>query len=93
MVFVAIVLGLLGGLMVVGFIVLAAKLGALADELREARKNDAHQLGTQLDAIADKLQGQRLDLSAQRQSLEGLAAQLDGPPSMRRPPLMNRDAL
>ena len=87
MVFVAVVLGLLGVLMVVGVVVVTAKLGALADELREARQNDAHQLGMQLDAIADKLQGTRLDLSAQRRSIEGFAAQLDGPPSMRRPPM------
>lgn len=94
MVFVAVVLGLLGVLMIAGFVVLHVKLGALADELRDARANDALQLATQLDAIADKQQGTRLDLdrmtkavTVQSQSLVGLTRELQGPPSMRRPTL------
>jgi hypothetical protein len=85
--FVAVVLGLLGLLGIVAFVVLYAKLGALADELRDARAQDAHQLGTQLDAVADKLQGVRFDLGEQRRSIEDLTAQLEGPPSLRRPPV------
>jgi hypothetical protein len=54
-VFVAVVLACLGALMIGGFVVLYAQLGALADELRAARKDDAHQLATQLDAIAAAL--------------------------------------
>lgn len=90
--FVAIVLCCLGLLMVVGFAMLWAQLGALADEMRAARAADAHQLATQLDAVADKQQGMRLDLAAltkelqgQRQNLAALTFQLEGPPSMRRP--------
>ena len=92
MVFVAVVLALLGALMVAGFVVLSLKLGALAEELRDARASDAHHLQVQLDAIADKQQGTRLDLDrmttelqAQSQGLAGLTFQLEGPPSMRRP--------
>ena len=99
MAFVAVVLGLLGVLMIGGFVVLHVKLGALADELREARASDAHQLGTQLDAIADKQQGTRLDLdrmtkaiTMQGQSLAALTRELQGPPSMRRPTLPNGKA-
>lgn len=88
MMFVAVVLGLLGLLIVVGFVVLLAKLGALADELREARTKDGGALAAQLDAIADRQQGMRLDLDAHRKSIEGLTHQLEGPPSMRRPPQM-----
>lgn len=87
MAFVAVVLGLLGLLGIVAFVVLYAKLGALADELRDARAQDAHQLGAQLDAVADKLQGVRLDLGRQRRSIEALTTQLEGPPSLRRPPV------
>lgn len=87
MAFVAVVLGLLGLLGIVAFVVLYAKIGALGDELRDARANDAHQLGAQLDAIADKLQGVRLDLGGLRGGVEALTTQLEGPPSLRRPPL------
>ena len=90
----AVVLGFLGALMIAGFVLLYVKLGALADELRDARASDAHRLATQLDAIADKQQGTRLDLdrmtkavTAQGQSLTTLARELQGPPSMRRPTL------
>lgn len=99
MVFVAVVLALLGALMIVGFVVLLLKLGALADELRDARTRDTHDLKVQLDAIADKQQGTRLDLDrmtsalqTQGQSLASLAFQLEGPPSMRRPILPRSDA-
>lgn len=97
--FVALVLGLLGVLMIVGFVVLLVKLGALADELREARASDAHQLATQLDAIADKQQGTRLDLdrmtkviATQGESLAALALEFRGPPSLRRPTLPGGEA-
>ena len=92
MVFVAVVLACLGVLMVGGFVGLYMQIGALADELREARKADAHQLATQLDAVADKQQGMRLDLGAiakelqgQRQNVAALALHIEGPPSMRHP--------
>ncbi len=92
--FVAVVLGCLGALMLAGFVVVYVQLGALADELRAARADDAHQLATQLDAIADKQQGMRLDVDAmtkelkgQRQNMAALTLQLEGPPSMRRPKL------
>jgi hypothetical protein len=85
--FVAVVLGLLGLLGIVAFLLLYAKIGALADELRDARAEDAYQLGAQLDAIADKLTGVRLDLGAQKRSVETLTTQLEGPPSVRRPPI------
>jgi hypothetical protein len=88
--FVAVVLGLLGLLGILAFVVMYAKLGALADELRDARAENAHQLGTQLDAIADKLQGMRLDLGRQERSIEALTTQLEGPPSLRRPPLLHQ---
>jgi hypothetical protein len=84
--FVAIVLGLLGALMIGGFVMLHAKIGALADELRDARGHDAAQLGAQLTEVASKLQGVRLDLEAHRQSIDGLAQQIEGPLSMRHPP-------
>lgn len=94
MVFVAVVLACLGALMIAGFVGLYVQLGALADELREARATDAHDLAKQLDAIADKQQGMRLDLDAmtkellgQRQNVAALTFQLEGPPSMRRPKL------
>jgi len=93
-VFVAVVLACLGVLMIAGFVLLYVQIGALADELRTARKDDAHQLATQLDAIADKQQGMRLDLGAmtkelqgQRQNVAALALSIEGPPSMRRPTL------
>jgi len=92
--FVAIVLGCLGLLMIAGFVVLYVQLAALADELREARTADAQQLATQLDAVADKQQGMRLDLAAmtkelqaQRRNVAALALHIEGPPSMRRPVL------
>lgn len=88
MAFVAVVLGLLGSLIIGGFVVLLAKLGALADELREARTKDGGVLAAQLEAIADRQQGMRLDLDAHRKSIEGLTHQLEGPPSLRRPPRM-----
>ena len=87
MVFVAVVLACLGALMIGGFVVMYAQLGALADELRTARKDDAHQLATQLDAIADKQQGMRLDLDAMKKNVAALALSIEGPPSMRRPTL------
>lgn len=74
MVFVAVVLALLGALMIVGFVVLLLKLGALADELRDARTRDAHDMKVQLDEIAATQQGTRLALQTQGQSL---AFQLD----------------
>ena len=92
MTFVAVVLGLLGLLGIVAFVVLYAKLGALADEVRDARAEDAHHLGAQLDAVADKLQGMRLDLGAQKRSVETLTTQLEGPPSVRRPPMEGHGA-
>ena len=87
MVFVAVVLACLGVLMVGGFVGLYMQIGALADELREARTADAHQLATQLDAIADKQQGMRLDLEAMKKNVAALALCIEGPPSMRRPTL------
>ena len=94
MAFVSVVLGCLGALMLSGFVVLYLKLGALGDELRDARANDAHHLATRLDAVADKQQGMRLDLTAmtreirgQQLRIEALTFQLEGPPSMRRPPI------
>lgn len=97
--FVAVVLILLGVLMLVGFAVLYVELGALADELRDARARDAHQLATQLDAIADKQQGTRLDLDrltaavgTHSHRVAALTYQLEGPPSMRRPTLPENGA-
>lgn len=94
MAFVSIVLACLGALMIAGFVALYLKLGALADELRDARASDAHALAIHLDAVADKQQGIRLDLTAltrkiegQQQSVEALTFQLEGPPSLRRPHL------
>ena len=87
MAFVAVVLGLLGLLGIVVFVLLYAKLGALGDELRDTRAQEAHQLGAQLNAIADKLQGMRFDLDAQKGSVDALTTQLEGPPSLRRPPM------
>ena len=83
MVFVAVVLACLGALMIAGFVVMYAQIGALADELREARTADAHQLATQLDAIADKQQGMRLDLEAMKKNVAALALCIEGPPSVR----------
>ena len=92
MVFVAVVLACLGVLMIAGFVLLYVQIGALADELRAARKDDALKLATQLDAVADKQQGMRLDLGAmtkelqgQRQNVAALALHIEGPPSMRHP--------
>ncbi len=86
MAFMAVVLGLLGVLVIAGLVVLAVKVGALTDELRNERKNDAAQLRTKLGEVDGKLQGVRLDLGAHRKSIDGLAQQIEGPPSMRRPP-------
>ncbi len=86
MVFVAVVLGLLGLLVIAGFVVVTVKVGALADELRDARQKDAAQLRAKLSEMDGKLQGVRLDLGAHRKSIDGLAQQIEGPPSMRRPP-------
>jgi hypothetical protein len=86
-VFVAVVLGCLGVLMIAGFVAAYAQIGALADELRAARKDDALKLATQLDAIADKQQGTRLDLAAMTKNVAALALCIEGPPSMRRPTL------
>lgn len=90
MAFVAIVLCCLGLLVVAGFVALWVQLGALADELRAGRETDARTLATQLDTVADKQQGMRLDLAAmtkelqgQRQNVAALTLQLEGPPSMR----------
>jgi len=89
-VFVAVVLACLGALMIAGFVVLYVQLAAIADELRAAREEDAQKLATQLDAIADKQQGTRLDLGAMTKELQGqrrnvaaLALHIEGPPSMR----------
>jgi len=97
-VFVAALLALLGALMIVGFVVLLLKLGALGDEIRDARTRDAHDMKMQLDAITATQQGTRLDLARmtstlqmQGQSLASLAFQLEGPPSMRRPILPHSD--
>lgn len=87
MVFVAIVLACLGLLILAGFVGLLMKLGSLADELRDARARDAHDLATQLDGMADKLHGLRLDLTAQRRSLDDLTLEVQGPPSLRHPPI------
>lgn len=74
MVFVAVLLALLGALMIVGFVVLLLKLGALGDEIRDGRTRDAHDMKMQLGAIAATQQGTQLALQAQGQSL---AFQLD----------------
>lgn len=85
MVFIAVVLGGLGLLVVAGFVGLHLKMGSLADELRDARAKDAHDLGTQLVAVTDKLHGLRLDQGALRRSLDQLTLEMQGPPSLRRP--------
>ena len=77
MVFVAVLLALLGALMIVGFVVLLLKLGALADELRDARTRDTHDLNVQLDAIVATQHGTRLALQTQGQGLASLNVQLD----------------
>lgn len=87
MVFVAAVLGCLGVLIIAGFVVMAAKIGALGDELRDVRKQDVVQLGGQLAEVSAKLHGLRLDVDAQRQSTAELASEMRGPPSLRRPRL------
>jgi hypothetical protein len=87
MVFVAIVLGCLGVMIIAGFVGLHMKMGSLADELRDARARDAHDLATQLDGVADKLHGLRLDVTAHRRSLDDLTLEVQGPPSLRRPPV------
>jgi hypothetical protein len=76
----------------VGLVLLYLKIGALADALRDARSTDAHHLAMQLDAIADKQQGMRVDLGAlrkelgrQERSIAALALHIEGPPSMRHP--------
>lgn len=101
MVFVAVVLAGFGLVMMVGLVLLYLKLGSLADELRDARKADAHSLAVQLDAITDKQQGTRHDLDrlagelrAGHERICALALQIEGPPSMRHPvlPATKRDA-
>ena len=94
MVLVAVVLGAFGLMMVTGLVLLYLKIAALADELRDAREADALNLSIQLDAIADKQQGTRLDLTAIKGELStgnerigALALHIEGPPSMRHPTL------
>lgn len=86
MAFVAVVLGLLGAMMIAGFVVLGGMLRALAQEQREAREADVQQLAVQLLKLATAVQGVRLDLNAQGRSMEQLTFELQGPPSLRRPP-------
>ena len=83
-----------GLVMMVGLLLLYLKIGALADELRDARAADAHNVAVQLDAIADKQQGTRLDLDritgelrAGNERIGALALHIEGPPSMRHPTL------
>lgn len=85
--FVAVVLGLLGAVVIGGFAFLYAKLGALADEQRDARAEQAEQLAAQLTDVAGKLQGVRFDMSTHGRRIDALTEQLEGPPSMRRPPM------
>ncbi|MFO0587292.1 MAG: hypothetical protein U0441_07130 [Polyangiaceae bacterium] len=92
MLFIAIVFGCLGLLSLAGFVTLYMQIGALADELRAGRESDTVYLGEQLDAVADKLQGLRLDADKHRKELAGhgerikeLAIHIEGPPSMRKP--------
>ena len=94
MVFVAVVLAGFGLVMIVGLVLLYLKIGALADELRDARTADAHSLAVQLDAIADKQQGTRHDLDrltgelrTGHERIGALALHIEGPPSMRHPTL------
>lgn len=87
MVFIAVVLASLGILVVAGFVGLHMKMGSLADEMRDARSQDAHALATQLDGMTDKLHGLRFDVTAQRRALEQLTLEVQGPPSLRRPTL------
>lgn len=94
MFFLAIVFGFLGLLMLAGFVTLHMQIGALGDELRAARERDTIYVAQQLDAVADKLQGLRLDADAHKTGLEThgerikeLALHIEGPPSMRRPRL------
>lgn len=93
MLFLAIVFGFLGLLVLAGFVTLYMQIGALGDELRAARARDGLDLAEQLDAVADKLQGMRLDFDGHQKKLEGhgerikeLALHIEGPPSMRHPP-------
>lgn len=86
MAFVAVVLGLLGAMMIGGFVVLGGMLRALAQEQREAREADLQKLAVHLLKLATAVQGVRLDLNAQGRSVEQLALELQGPPSLRRPP-------
>lgn len=94
MLFVALVLVGLGLVMVVGLVALYLKIGALGDELRDARAADAHSLAVQLDAIADKQQGTRHDLDridkdirTGNDRIAELALHIEGPPSLRHPTL------
>jgi hypothetical protein len=94
MLFVALVLAGLGLVMIVGLVLLYLKIGALADELRDARAADAHALAVQLDALADKQQGTRHDLDrltgelrTGHERIGALALHIEGPPSMRHPTL------
>lgn len=97
MLLVAIAFGLLLTLEVLGFVLLHLKISALATELRRARTVDAHALADRLDAIATKEQGMRVDLAtlarelrAQRQTVDALAFELEGPPSLRHPTPLSR---
>ena len=92
MLFLAIVFGFLGLLVLAGFVTLYMQIGALGDELRAARARDGLDLAEQLDAVADKLQGMRLDFDGHQKKLEGhgerikeLAVHIEGPPSLRHP--------
>lgn len=94
MVLVAVVLGAFGLLMVTGLVLLYLKMGSLADELRDAREADALSLSIQLDSIADKQQGTRLDLHRMdgdirtgNERIAELALHIEGPPSLRHPTL------
>ena len=87
MVFVAVAVAALGLLVLGGFVVLHLKLGALGDELRDARQRDALDLSVQLDGIADKQQGTRHDLERMTKRIGELALHIEGPPSMRHPTL------
>jgi len=84
---VLVVLGLLGAIIIAGFVVLAGMLRALAQGLREARQAHGEDTSAQLGEVGGKLQGMRLDLHAQRLAIEALTLELRGPPSLRQPPI------
>ena len=48
---------------------------------------DGADLYASIDAMVDKLHGLRLDVTAQRRTVEQLTLEVQGPPSLRRPPL------